>query len=76
MNQSNQTAVSPKALIEALSTDCELHAKEARHKLDEVIERFESNDALAAIGAFEGTTEVVLYMDAVLKRLAAIVRRL
>lgn len=66
--------MSPKALIEALSTDCQLHANEARHQLDEVIERFQSNDQVAAIGAFEGTTEIVLYMDAVLKRLAAIAR--
>lgn len=44
-------------------------------KLREVIDRFESNDPLAAIGAFEGTTEIVLYMDAIMKRLAAIARQ-
>lgn len=75
MDPPSQSAVTPRDLVQVLSMDCELHAKAAVEKLREVIDRFESNDPLAAIGAFEGTTEIVLYMDAIMKRLAAIARQ-
>ena len=68
-------AVTPRDLVQALSMDCELHAKAALEKLHEVIDRFQANDPLAAIGAFEGITEIVFYMDAIMKRLAAIARQ-
>jgi flagellar biosynthesis/type III secretory pathway ATPase len=72
MNHPNQQPVTPQSLMRVLSEDCEHHAQAAREKLREVIERFHAGDPLGAIGAFEGTTEMVVYMDAIVKRLAAI----
>jgi hypothetical protein len=60
--------------MRVLSEDCELHAQATQEKLREVIERFRAGNPLAAIGAFEGITEMVVYMDAIVKRLAAIAR--
>jgi len=44
-------------------------------KLQEVIDRFETNDPLAAIGAFADTTEIALYVDTILERSATLARR-
>lgn len=75
MEQPNQQPITPELLIRVLSEDCQLHAQRAMEKLCEVIERFRAGGPLAAIGAFEGTTEMVVYMDAIVKRLAVVARR-
>ena len=75
-SQTANPPVNRESLIRVLSEDCQVHAQMAEERLREVIERFREGNPLAAIGAFEGTTEMVLYMDAILKRLAATVRRL
>ena len=67
--------VNRESLIRVLSEDCQLHAQMAEEKLREVIERFREGNHLAALGTFEGTSDLVLYMDTILKRLAATVRR-
>ena len=74
-NQSTNPPVNRESLIRVLSEDCQVHAQMVEEKLREVIERFREGNPLAALGAFEGTLEMVLYIDAVLKRLAGTVRR-
>ena len=68
----NLQPLTPELLIRVLSDDCQLQAQAAMEKLREVIERFRAHDPLAAVGAFEETVEIVLFLDTALKRLAAI----
>jgi hypothetical protein len=75
MNQPVRMPLTLQALMQMLSADCELHALAAQEKLLEVIERFRAGEPLAAIGAFEGTPEIILYIDVITKRLAGLATR-
>lgn len=61
-------------VIRALATDCQVQADEALGKLQEVLERLQKGDDLAAVGAAEGLTQLVQYVAVVLGRLAVLTR--
>ncbi len=63
-------AQNPTDLVRALRNDCMHEAEALQMSLQEVIERLEEGDHLAALGAFSGMDERALYIGTALKRLS------
>ena len=62
-------------LMRTMLSDCERFAEFAQGKLDQVVEHLREGNHLAALGAFDGLDDAVLYIGTVLKRLARITRK-
>jgi len=74
MNRLNRP-VTPGSLVRALSAECHLYAQAALRNLYEVIEEFRDGNLMGAIEAYEGTTELIAYLDVNLKRIVEVAKK-